>query len=180
MENITIKKIPQTTTSTEGNIKPQNISPDKQPLTQSKNIETTQQVQTKIKVQPAYKDNASTSQYASNNSTETQEAQENDELTTRAFAQGMNISWLILCVAIAIIKDIFEIIIGLIPIGDLASFILSLPLALILGLFLQLAGKKNKFNSLKAAFQSIIKILMQVVDIVPIVSIIPLSTILVI
>lgn len=171
---ITIKKIPQTTTPSEPNIQ------NKQPAPPSKEILETNQSKTQIKVQPENKENVSASQYAPRDNIETLATTEDEDMTSRAFAQGMNIAWLIICVVISVIKDVFEIIIGFIPIGDLASFILSLPLALILGLFLQLAGKKNKFNSLKAAFQSIIKILMQVVDIVPIVSIIPLSTILVI
>lgn len=93
-----------------------------------------------------------------------------DAVLDQAMASGQNWGFFITTIIVAGIKDIIEIIAALIPIIDLLSWIFSVPLAIILILLLRQAGKKE-------SFQFILSCLMQLIDTIPILSLLPLSTI---
>ncbi len=118
---------------------------------------------------------------------ETQDIQQNTkdqtkdtDLPSKAMGTGMQASFLIVCLIIALIKDIIEIILVLTGVGNIIVIFISVPFTIILALLLGFAGRRSNFNSAKGAWQSIVWILSYVADDIPVVCIIPISTIMVI
>lgn len=103
-----------------------------------------------------------------------------DRMMEQAVGTGMKISFLIVCLVVALIKDILEIILFFTGVGNVISFIVSLPLTSLLVLLLSLSGTKSNFDSLSNTTKVIARIAPYLIDGIPVVSVFPISTILVI
>jgi hypothetical protein len=103
-----------------------------------------------------------------------------DRMMEQAVGTGMKISFLIVCLVVALIKDILEIILFLTGVGNLVSFVISVPLTSLLVLLLSISGTKSNFDSLSNTTKVIARIAPYLIDGIPVVSVLPISTILVI
>gem|GEM_PF-6743434 len=75
------------------------------------------------------------------------EADDSPDLTTKAAETGQQGSYFIVALIIAIIKDVLEIIIGSIPYVDILTFIVSIPLGLILFWYITQSGRSRQYNN---------------------------------
>ena len=84
------------------------------------------------------------------------EGMNDDDMASKATSTGMQVAYLIVCLIIALIKDIIEIILVLTGVGNVIVIFISVPFTIILALLLGMAGRRSNFNSLKSSWQSIL------------------------